>query len=182
MSKTPFMPLWVGDFLAKTQDLDAKEVGAYMLLLMSMWTRDGRLPNDSKKLQRVARVGRDWPKVWASIERYFDVDGDTITNDRLLQELHKVDTKRAVNAQAGSLGGKAKALKYKEWGLANATHSLKQPYPYPYKEEDSDFFESKKEQLKKMMESTHPGVQAVAMRFIKENGLSEDLTEKGTKQ
>ena len=64
MSDRPYMPLWVGDFLAKTMDLDATELGAYMLLLMAQWQRDGRsLPADSKKLQRVARCGRNWPKI-----------------------------------------------------------------------------------------------------------------------
>ena len=40
MSKRPFMQLWVSDFIGDTLDLDAKEIGAYMLLLMSMWQRD----------------------------------------------------------------------------------------------------------------------------------------------
>jgi hypothetical protein len=79
MSATPFMPLWVADFVGDTLDLDAKEIGAYMLILMSMWGRDGYLPNDTKKLQRVARCGRDWPRVWAAIEHYFTVEGDQIT-------------------------------------------------------------------------------------------------------
>ena len=134
MSKTPFMPLWVADFLAKTMDLDAKELGAYMLLLMAMWTRGGSLPSDPKKLQRVARCGRDWPKVWAAIGHYFEDNGDTITNRRLTEELQKVASKREVNAQSGARGGRAKALKEKKQGLANATVSLQQPEPYSERE------------------------------------------------
>ena len=138
MSNTPFMPLWVADFVGDTLDLDAKEIGAYMLILMTMWGRDGYLPSDEKKLQRVARCGRDWPRVWASLSHYFTVDGDRITQGRLLYELQKVAAKREVNAQHGSLGGKAKALKSKEPTLANATVSLQQPEPYlePDKKED----------------------------------------------
>lgn len=128
MSGTPFMPLWVADFLKDTMDLEAKEVGAYMLLLMAMWGRDGRLPNDKKKLQRVARCGRDWPKVWASIGHYFDAEGDSITQGRLTRELQKVAAKREVNAQSGARGGRAKALKEKELAIANATVSLQQSY------------------------------------------------------
>jgi len=129
MSDTPFMPLWVADFVGDTLDLDAKEVGAYMLILMTMWGRGGTLPNDAKKLQRVARCGRDWAKVWAAIEHYFTVEGDTISQARLTRELQKVAAKREVNAQSGARGGRAKALKSKEQGLANATVSLKQPEP-----------------------------------------------------
>lgn len=130
MSNTPYMPLWVGDFLSDTQDLDAKEVGAYMLLLMSLWQRGGTLPNDQKKLKRVARVGRDWPRIWAALEPYFTLENDTISQDRLTKELQKADTKRRVNAHSGARGGRAKALKYKKAGLANATISPKQSYLY----------------------------------------------------
>lgn len=129
------MPLWVADFLAKTSTLEAKEVGAYMLLLMSMWSHDGTLPADQKKLQRVARCGRDWPKIWDAISHYFDEADGVITNSRLSKELQKVATKREVNAQHGALGGKAKALKSNDAGLANATVSLERkasiPEPYP---------------------------------------------------
>ena len=131
MSGTPFMPLWVADFVGDTLDLGAKEIGAYMLILMAMWGRDGYLPNDAKKLQRVARCGRDWPDVWSSIQHYLVVDGDRITQGRLLKELQKVVSKREVNAQSGARGGTAKALKYKEAALASATVSPKQLAPEP---------------------------------------------------
>ena len=137
MSKTPFMPLWVADFLAKTSTLEAKEVGAYMLLLMSMWSHDGALPADQKKMQRVARCGRDWPKIWNAIGHYFDEADGVITNRRLSEELQKVATKREVNAQHGALGGKAKALKSNNADLANANVSLQRnpSIPEPYSEE-----------------------------------------------
>jgi uncharacterized protein YdaU (DUF1376 family) len=130
VSQTPFMPLWVADFVGDTLDLDAKEIGAYMLILMTMWGRDGYLPNDEKKLQRVARCGRDWPRVWTALAQYFTVDGDRITQARLLKEVQKVAAKRIVSAQHGAIGGRAKALKNKEAALADATVPLQQPEPY----------------------------------------------------
>ena len=138
MSDTPFMPLWVADFLADTMDLGAKEVGAYMLLLMALWSRDGYLPADQKKLQRVARCGRDWPKIWDALQGYFQTDGERIWNRRLLEEATKVAAKRAVNAHSGARGGRAKALNRKEAGLANATNSLYQPEPYPESEKKEE--------------------------------------------
>lgn len=144
MSGTPFMPLWVADFVGDTLDLGAKEIGAYMLILMAMWGRDGYLPNDAKKLQRVARCGRDWPDVWASIQHYLVVDGDRITQGRLLKELQKVASKREVNAQSGARGGTAKALKYKETILANATISPKQPEPEPLERREAKASPTKK--------------------------------------
>lgn len=147
MSNTPFMPLWVSDFLGDTLDLDAKEIGAYMLLLMAMWQRKGRLPADPRKLQRVARVGRDWPRIWEALERYFITEGDQITNKRLLAELQKVDTKRAVNAQSGARGGRAKALKNKDRPLANATVSLYQPEPEPEKDTTYPFYRGTRDEI-----------------------------------
>jgi uncharacterized protein YdaU (DUF1376 family) len=130
MSGTPFMPLWVADFLADTLELDAKQVGAYMLILMAMWGRDGRLPNDPAKLQRVARCGRDWPRVWAAIGHYFTVDGDQITQDRLRKELQNAVTKRRVSAQQFVHSKADKALKTNNVTLANATLLAPQPESY----------------------------------------------------
>ena len=136
MSKTPFMPLWVSDFLGDTLDLDSAEVGAYLLLLMAQWQRGGNsLPDDEKKLQRVARCGRNWAKVWAAIERYFDRDENGVFNKRLRFEAQNVAAKRDVNSQNGARGGTAKALKRKNAELANASNSLQRnaskPEPEP---------------------------------------------------
>jgi uncharacterized protein YdaU (DUF1376 family) len=142
------MPLWVADFLAKTSTLEAKEVGSYMLLLMAMWSHGGTLPADQKKLQRVARCGRDWPKIWDAIGHYFDEADGVITNARLTKELQNVAAKREVNAHNGALGGKAKSLKYKDVDLANATVSPKRkasiPEPYTEREKEEGKPSSKK--------------------------------------
>lgn len=133
MSGTPIMPLWVGDFLADTLDLSAKEVGAYMLILMTMWKHGGRISADSKKLKRVARAGRDWPAVWDAISKHFKTDGDgNIFNQRLLDEHTNVARKVEANKKNGARGGRAKALKSKDASVANATVSLCQSYSYPY--------------------------------------------------
>lgn len=124
MSKTPFMPLWVSDFLGDTLDLDATEIGAYLLLLMAQWQRDGRsLPSDLEKLRRVARCERNWPKVWAAIGHYFTQDEAGFYSKRLRLEAENVAAKRNVNARNGALGGNAKALKTLETGLADASET-----------------------------------------------------------
>ena len=141
MSKTPYMPLWVSDFLGDTMDLDAAEIGAYLLLLMAQWNRDGEsLPNDSEKLKRICRCGRGWPKVWGVLERFFQTDENGVYSKRLRLEAASVASKREVNAHNGALGGKSKALKNKEVGVADATVSPQRnpsiPEPEPEREED----------------------------------------------
>jgi len=134
------MPLWVSDFLGDTLDLDAADIGAYMLLLMAQWNRDGEsLPDDAKKLKRVARCGRNWDKVWGNISRYFETDDMGIFSKRLRLESQNVAAKRLVNAHNGALGGRAKALKSNDVGIANATDSLERnssiPEPEPERED-----------------------------------------------
>lgn len=153
MSGTPFMPLWVSDFLGDTLDLDATEIGAYMLLLMAQWNRDGdSLPSDTKKLQRVARCGRNWASVWSSIEQFFKEDENGIYSKRLRFEAHNVAAKREVNARNGALGGKAKSLKTNNAPVATATESLERspsiPEPEPEREEREAIASPKKQKRK----------------------------------
>lgn len=152
MSNTPFMPLWVSDFIGDTTDLDATETGAYLMLIMAQWQRAGcSLPADQNKLQRIARCGRSWPKTWAAIARYFEKDADGYFNTRARVVYQNVTLKRIVNSQSGAHGGRAKALKNNDTDLANATNSLKRkatiPEPYPDIEKEDAIASKKKPNL-----------------------------------
>lgn len=119
------MQLYVGDYLADTLDLTCEEHGAYLLLLMTMWRHDAKLPNDAKKLARICRLSaRRWDDVWASISRFFDVSDESISNPRLSKEYEKARDKSDLRADAGRKGGQAKALKSNNQPLANATGLL----------------------------------------------------------
>lgn len=121
MTAAPFMQLYVGDYLADTLDLTCEEHGAYLLLLMTMWRHDAKLPNDPKKLARIARLSaRKWDDVWASISRFFTVEGDSIVNQRLSKEYKKAESKSELRADAGRKGGQSKSLKAKDADVANA--------------------------------------------------------------
>ncbi len=122
MSEAPFMQLYVADYLGDTQHLTTEQHGAYFLLLLAMWRAGGYLPNDPGKLARIARVTpRRWPHMSADVMAFFLVEGQTITQKRLLSERKKVDEIGNKRAQAGRAGGKAKALKEAESGQANAS-------------------------------------------------------------
>ncbi len=144
MSKTPFMPLWNGDLLADTMDLDATEVGAFMLLIIAQWQRKGAsLPDDEKRLQRIARCGRNWPKVWARIEEYFERDDAGIFTVKGREVYQNVAAKAIVNSHNGARGGAAKALKVKARGLANASETLQRNASIPEPEPEVRESESK---------------------------------------
>lgn len=122
MSERPFMQLYVSDFVGDTLRLSAELVGAYMLLLMAMWNADGELLNDDEELSLVARIPVErWPAAWAKLAPFFTIEGGKITHGRLTSELEKFARKSAARKEAGSRGGKAKALKDKKPRVAIAT-------------------------------------------------------------
>lgn len=112
MSATPFMQLYVSDYLGDTMHLTTEQHGAYLLLLMTMWRQGGTLPNDPSKLARIARVAlRRWHLISAEVMEFFDVDGSEITQKRLVEEYKKalsISEKRSISGKRGVL---AKSLK-----------------------------------------------------------------------
>lgn len=121
MSSHPYMQLYVGDYLSDTLDLTTEQHGAYLLLLMTMWRHDAKLPNEAAKLARIARVSpRRWPGIWSEIERFFTVRGDHIVSLRLEQEHQKAVSLSEKRSASGAKGGTAKALKNNNTGVANA--------------------------------------------------------------
>jgi len=134
------MQLYVADYLGDTRHLTTEQHGAYLLLLMTMWRSDGCLPNDAKKLARIAGCSPSrWAKISEEVLEFFDVEGAVLTNPRLTLELEKALEKSIKRAVSGSQGGKAKALKDKGSALANATllpwHSSE---PEPEKKEEAN--------------------------------------------
>ena len=118
----PFMQLYVADYLGDTRHLTTEQHGAYLLLLMTMWRSDGRLPNDTKKLARITGCTPSrWSKISVDVLAYFAVDGDDLVNERLMFELEKASEKSIKRAEAGSKGGSAKALKTHKTDVAIAS-------------------------------------------------------------
>ncbi len=104
MSGLDGMTIWIPDFIAGTQSLSTTELGAFMLILCAMWTAkdDGYLPNDPKKLARIARLTSDkWKKVEPAVMELLVVDGDRVTCKRLLKELGKTRKRIEQKREAG---------------------------------------------------------------------------------
>lgn len=116
------MQLYVADYLGDTRHLTTEQHGAYLLLLMTMWRADGRLPNDDRKLARIAGcTASRWAKICDDVLAFFEVDGDDLTNKRLMFELKKASEKSIKRAEAGTKGGEAKSLKNKAADVANGS-------------------------------------------------------------
>ncbi|MGO1160425.1 YdaU family protein [Brucella sp. C7-11G] len=134
MSSTPFMQLYVSDYLGDTMHLTTEQHGAYLLLLMTMWRQGGSLPNDPSKLARIARVTpRRWHLIAVEVMEFFDANGDQITQKRLVQEYQKAVSISEKRSVSGKRGAQAKSLKNNDEAPAIANqvpkHSQK-PEPY----------------------------------------------------
>lgn len=110
-------PLWVDAFQRDTQHLNADEVGAYMLILMAMWTRPTcDLPNDPARIARVARVSK---RLWDSrigpvIMDFLVVDNGAVVSERLRKEAAYVE--RQVKQQSDRKSGKKPDKSLKNMG------------------------------------------------------------------
>lgn len=112
--KTPAFQFYPKDFLSSpdVQMMDAKEVGAYCLLLFNAWEateRPGYLPNDERKLQRWARLSKeDWLEAREILLEKFPVSecGQFRYNRRLVAEAAKQEVRRERLAENGRKGGR----------------------------------------------------------------------------
>lgn len=87
-------PLWADAFLRDTQHLGADEVGAYILLLLAMWTREScDLPDDDMRLSKVCRVSkRLWDaRIGPVLRPFLQSQNGTLTSKRLRMEASFVE-------------------------------------------------------------------------------------------
>jgi uncharacterized protein YdaU (DUF1376 family) len=103
-----YMRWYVGDYLQDTDHLSLDQHGAYSLLLMKMWQRDGFLPHDHDQLARLCRVSRDrWDKdLWPALVGFFLMaeGGTMFTQKRLLEELEAARTRCEAASEKGRRG------------------------------------------------------------------------------
>lgn len=106
----PYLPLYISDYQADTSHLSTVEHGAYLLLIMNYWQRGQPLPDDDRKLARIAGLGpREWKRIRGTISEFFQVDCSNWFHSRLESELSKL---------------RDKSLKKRNGGLARAQQML----------------------------------------------------------
>lgn len=107
-----WMPLYIGDYIVATTNLNTEQHGAYLLLLMTAWKSSGRLPNDQDELRQITKLS---PQAWAKHEpvlrRFFDVSPEFWSHDRVIEELANAKANVEKRSASGKAGAAAK------WGL-----------------------------------------------------------------
>jgi len=89
VSKLPYLPFYVGDYLGKTQHLTTEQDGAYVLLLFALWQRGGSIPNDDRLLARLTKTGRRWGHVKKAILPFFKIKDGLLFHSRVDEEFAK---------------------------------------------------------------------------------------------
>lgn len=88
MSKTPFMKMYVSDYLADTGHLSTLEHGAYMLLIFNYWQTGKPLPNDDKILARICRMPLcNFKKILHALKFFFEPVDNFLVHHRIEKEL-----------------------------------------------------------------------------------------------
>lgn len=131
-----WMPLLVDKYLGDTQDLTTEQHGAYLLLLMAMWKRDGELPNSDDRLAMITRLSTArWKACKPTLMEFFTVsdDGLKLTQKRLSVELQRAKSHSDAKAEAGAKGA-AKRWQRDSTAMAQPSQSQWQtgaPIPTP---------------------------------------------------
>lgn len=104
-----WMPVYIGDLTADTQDLSPEEFGIYLRLLLQMWTRGGTIPSDPQRLSRLAGCdATTLDRVWPRIGGFFSAPTDgSLTQKRLALELGRARQVRLSTLEKAQKGGVA---------------------------------------------------------------------------
>jgi len=122
VTKKPWMPLYIGDYLRKTTHLDARGSGAYLHLIMHYWDH-GSLPNDDRELARIAKLTpRQYTKLRPSLIAFFQPGWRHRRIDEELQRVELVSEKRS---RAGIIGNARKSQMRTQMGTPGVTHFRK---------------------------------------------------------
>lgn len=113
MAEFPALPLFTDAFLGDTLHLNAAQIGAYMLMLMTAWrASDCAIHNDDVYLSRICRMDkRTWLANKGVLLAFWHITNDAkLFQKRLKDERKYVDDLKRKNSEAG----KASALKRKD--------------------------------------------------------------------
>ena len=97
-----WMPLYVGDYLRDTRDLNTLQHGAYLLLIMHYWQHDA-LPTDDARLAAITGLPvAQWRRIREPVQAKFS---EGWKHKRIEAELAKTDRALMQRRRAGRSGG-----------------------------------------------------------------------------
>lgn len=119
-----WMPILVDKYLGDTTHLTTEQHGAYLLLLLTCWKRDGRLPADDAQLATIARLP---PAKWRTngpiLLAFFDHEDGFLTQKRLTAELERAKANLEQRSQAGKASAERRAQQRADNGRSTAVET-----------------------------------------------------------
>lgn len=136
MSKAPSMPMLWDAYIADTTHLTTEEHGAYLLLLCSMWRREGWVPDDDRDNARITglSVGK-WRKCKERLRPMLIFEGGQISQKKLNRTWQETQDKIEKNRLNGAKGGRPLSNKNKRLSKAagfqieNPDQTIPEPEP-----------------------------------------------------
>lgn len=105
-----WMPLFISDYLRDTGHLTTAEHGAYLLLIMQAWWRDGALPADEDRLRIMAKMNiREWRRARGVLLEFFERVGEVYRHKRIDAELERARAMVEQRVGAGKASAEARA-------------------------------------------------------------------------
>lgn len=121
MATIPYMPLYIGDYLADAAHLTTLEHGAYLLLIMNYWQRGKPLPSQCERLANVVRMScEEFEKIKQNLQEFFSVEDGFWVHKRIEVELAHFRSK--------SEKAKASAMRRHSGRNANALQTHNETY------------------------------------------------------
>lgn len=99
-----WMPIYLGDYFKDTRHFSTEEHGAYLLILMELWVKEGKIPENT--VYRVAGSPENWTEIQPNIYNLLTIKNGIVSQKRLTKELVKWKKFRKIRQKAGKLGGR----------------------------------------------------------------------------
>lgn len=99
-----WFPTYIGDFFTATASMTGHEVGAYQIIIATLWKAGGAIPADDRQLAKLVKATpRQWKEIRESIWPLFEIKGGQLMHESTSAEIAKavaMAEKNAANAKA----------------------------------------------------------------------------------
>ena len=94
-----WFPVYVGDFFTVTASMTGHEVGAYQLILATLWKEGGAIPANDKQLAKLCKASpRQWKDIKETLWPLFEIKGGMLMHAQTLAEIKKAKALSAKNS------------------------------------------------------------------------------------
>ena len=123
------MQLYIADYLADTAFLDVIESGAYLHLMMNYFQTAKPLPNDDKKLARIAKcTDEQWLNIRSTVVEFFIEQENMLFHNRIENDLRLIGEKQTKQAKAGKASAEARKRKSTPSNPSNRPTVVEHPF------------------------------------------------------